>query len=221
MKILVVNAGSSSLKYQLFDMDGEKVLAKGNCEKIGIQGSFIKYKANGIEKVFEGNLNDHTEALSKVFEILTNKEYGVISSFDDIDAVGHRVLHGGETFKESALVTPEVLSEIEKLIPLGPLHMPANIAGIRACQKIFGNKPQVAVFDTAFHANMPQEAFLLCVCLNLQKCSFQEKMLLQTSMVSKELSPKRDRKLFSVHMVRAMTSIHSKAQLKLLLNAPE
>ena len=160
MKILVVNAGSSSLKYQLFDMDGEKVLAKGNCEKIGIQGSFIKYKANGIEKVFEGNLNDHTEALSKVFEILTNKEYGVISSFDDIDAVGHRVLHGGETFKESALVTPEVLAEIEKLIPLGPLHMPANIAGIKACQKIFGNKPQVAVFDTAFHANMPQEAFL-------------------------------------------------------------
>ena len=160
MKILVLNAGSSSLKYQLFDMNGEKVLAKGNCEKIGIQGSFVKYKANGVEKVIDGNLNDHTEALNKVFECLTNKEYGVISSFDDIDAVGHRVLHGGETFKSSALITPEVLAGIEELIPLGPLHMPANVAGIKACQKIFGSKPQVAVFDTAFHANMPAEAFL-------------------------------------------------------------
>lgn len=160
MKILVVNAGSSSLKYQLFDMNGEKVLAKGNCEKIGINGSFISYKVNGVEKKFEGNLQNHTEALEKVFDILANKEYGVIKSFDDIDAVGHRVLHGGETFKNSALITPKVLEEIEKLIPLGPLHMPANVAGIKACQKIFGNKPQVAVFDTAFHANMPKEAFL-------------------------------------------------------------
>ncbi len=160
MKVLVVNSGSSSLKYQLFDMENEKVIAKGNCEKIGINGSFIKYKANGVEKVFDGNLDNHTQALTKVFDILTNKEYGVVKSLDEIDAVGHRVLHGGEIFKESVLVTPEVLKDIETLIPLGPLHMPANVAGIKACFEIFGNKPQVAVFDTAFHANMPKEAFL-------------------------------------------------------------
>ena len=160
MKILVVNAGSSSLKYQLFDMDNEKVIAKGNCEKIGIDGSFVGYKANGIEKKFEGNLQNHTEAISKVFDILINPEYGVVKSFDEIDAVGHRILHGGEKFKESVLVTPEVLAGIEELTPLGPLHMPANIAGIKACMKLFGNKPQVAVFDTAFHANMPQKAFM-------------------------------------------------------------
>ena len=160
MKILVVNAGSSSLKYQVFDMDNEKVIAKGNCEKIGINGSFIKYKANGMEKVFEGNLENHTQALSKVLEILQNKEYGVVSSLDEIDAVGHRVLHGGETFKHSVIVNEENMKQMEELIPLGPLHMPANISGIKACQEIFGNKPQVAVFDTAFHSNMPEKAFL-------------------------------------------------------------
>ena len=100
MKVLVVNAGSSSLKYQVFDMTNESVLAKGNCEKIGISGSFVKYKANGVEKVFEGDLQNHTEALKNVIEILTNKEYGVLKSLDEIDAVGHRVLHGGEIFKE-------------------------------------------------------------------------------------------------------------------------
>lgn len=160
MKILVVNAGSSSLKYQVFDMDNEKVIAKGNCEKIGINGSFIKYKANGIEKVFEGALKDHTQALSKVIDILVNKEYGVLKSLDEIDAVGHRVLHGGEVFKQSVIVTDEILKQLEQLIPLGPLHMPANISGIKACKKLFNNKPQIAVFDTAFHANMPQEAFM-------------------------------------------------------------
>ena len=160
MKILVINAGSSSLKYQLFDMEGEKVIAKGNCEKIGIKGSFIKYKANGIEKVFEGDLNNHTEALNKVLDALANPEYGVVKSLDEIDAVGHRVLHGGEIFTDSVIITPDVMEKLEELIPLGPLHMPANISGVKACQQIFGNKPQIAVFDTAFHARMPQRAFL-------------------------------------------------------------
>jgi len=160
MKILVVNAGSSSLKYQVFDMETEKVIAKGNCEKIGINGSFIKYKANGVEKVFEGNLQNHTESLEKVLNILVNEEYGVVKSLDEIDAVGHRVLHGGEIFKDSVVITPEVMQKLEELIPLGPLHMPANISGVKACQEIFGNKPQVAVFDTAFHSRMPKKAFL-------------------------------------------------------------
>jgi len=160
MKILVVNAGSSSLKYQIFDMENESVIAKGNCEKIGINGSFIKFKANGIEKTFDGNLQNHTQALSKVFEILTNKEYGVLKSLDEIDAVGHRVVHGGEIFKESVLITEENLKVMESLNPFAPLHNPANISGVRACQEIFGNKPQVAVFDTAFHSNMPQKAFM-------------------------------------------------------------
>lgn len=160
MKVLVVNAGSSSLKYQVFDMTNESVLAKGNCEKIGIAGSFIKYKANGVEKVFEGELKNHTEALKNVIEILTNKEYGVLKSLDEIDAVGHRVLHGGEIFKESVVVTDAVMEKLEELIPLGPLHMPPNIAGIKACQELFNGKPQVAVFDTAFHSQMPAKAYM-------------------------------------------------------------
>lgn len=160
MKVLVVNAGSSSLKYQVFDMSNESVLAKGNCEKIGIAGSFIKYKANGVEKVFDGDLQDHTQALKNVISILTNPEYGVLKSLDEIDAVGHRVLHGGEIFKESVVVTPEIMEKLESLIPLGPLHMPANISGVKACQELFKGKPQVAVFDTAFHSQMPAKAFM-------------------------------------------------------------
>ncbi|MBE7073858.1 MAG: acetate kinase [Clostridiales bacterium] len=160
MKILVVNAGSSSLKYQLLDMQNEQVIAKGNCEKIAISGSFIKYKANGMEKVFEGDLKNHTEALAKVFEILTNKEYGVVGSLAEIEAVGHRVLHGGEIFTDSVLITDEVMQKLEELIPLGPLHMPANISGVKACQEIMPGVPQIAVFDTAFHSRMPKHSFL-------------------------------------------------------------
>lgn len=160
MKVLVVNAGSSSLKYQVFDMQNESVLAKGNCEKIGISGSFVKYKANGQEKVVEGDLKDHTQALDVVLNLLTDKTCGVLKSLDEIDAVGHRVLHGGEIFKESVVVNEQNLKQMEELIPLGPLHMPANISGIKACQKLFKGKPQIAVFDTAFHSRMPEKAFL-------------------------------------------------------------
>lgn len=162
MKILVVNAGSSSLKYQLLDMKDEKVIAKGNCERIGLSEPFISYKHNGQEMKFDG-AKDHNEAIKKVLEILTNKEYGAIKSLDEIEAVGHRVLHGGEIYTESVLVTEEVLKNLETLVPLGPLHMPANISGIIACQKAMPKVPQIAVFDTAFHATMPPKAFMYAI----------------------------------------------------------
>lgn len=163
MKILVINAGSSSLKYQLFDMEKEAVLAKGNCQKIGIKGSFITHKYGSNSTKIEIELKNHDEAMQKVLSLLTSGEFGVIKSLNEISAVGHRVLHGGEIYKDSVLVTDEVIRNLEALKPLGPLHMPANISGIVACQKILPSAPQVAVFDTAFHANMPKEAFLYAI----------------------------------------------------------
>ena len=163
MKVLVVNAGSSSLKFQLFDMENESVLAKGNCEKIGIDGSFIGYTINGVKKEVLTPMPDHNVAMSLVLKLLTDEKEGVISSLQEIQAVGHRVLHGGEIYTDSVLVDEEVLKNLESLKPLGPLHMPANIAGIYACQKAMPNVPNVAVFDTAFHAQMPKEAFLYAV----------------------------------------------------------
>ena len=163
MKILVINAGSSSLKYQLFDMEKETVLAKGNCQKIGIKGSFITHKYGSNSTKIEMELKNHDEAMQKVLSLLTSGEFGVIKSLNEISAVGHRVLHGGEFYKDSFLVTDEVMKNLEALKPLGPLHMPANISGIVACQKILPSAPQVAVFDTAFHANMPKEAFLYAI----------------------------------------------------------
>lgn len=162
MKILVINAGSSSLKYQLLDMETEKVIAKGNCERVGLSEPFISYKHDGKEMKFDGAKN-HEEAIAKVLEILTNKDYGVVSSLDEIGAVGHRVLHGGEIYKNSVLVTDEVLKNLQDLVPLGPLHMPPNIAGINACQKVMPNVPHVAIFDTAFHATMPQKAYMYAI----------------------------------------------------------
>lgn len=163
MKVLVINAGSSSLKYQLFDMDNEYVIAKGNCQKIGIEGSFIEHKyANQVVNI-EQNLENHVQAIQKVLYLLTSEQYGVLDNLNEIKAVGHRVLHGGEIYKHSVIVTPAVMKNLEKLKDLGPLHMPANIAGIIACQKALPNVSQVAVFDTAFHASMPKEAFLYAI----------------------------------------------------------
>ena len=162
MKVLVINAGSSSLKFQLFDMENESVIAKGNCEKIGIDGSFISYN-NGTKQEIKVEMPNHDVAIKMVLDLLTSSDKGVISSLDEIDAIGHRVLHGGEIYKESVLVDDEVLNNLEKLKPLGPLHMPANIAGILACQKAMPTLKNVAVFDTAFHAVMPKEAFLYAV----------------------------------------------------------
>ena len=160
MKILIINAGSSSLKYQLIDMQDESVIAKGLVERIGIEGSNLSHKY-GDGKKFELTtpLIDHTEAMNIVLDALQDADHGVIKSLDEIGAVGHRVLHGGEKFTASCLINDTVIAAIEENIPLGPLHNPANLMGIRACQKVLPNVPQVAVFDTAFHQTMPPKAF--------------------------------------------------------------
>ncbi len=160
MKILILNAGSSSLKYQLIDMQNESILAKGLIERIGIAGSKIKQTAG--DKVFEAQapMKDHVEGIQYMLAALTDKEKGVVKNMDEIGAVGHRVLHGGEKFSGSVLIDDAVVAAIEENIPLGPLHNPANLMGIRACQKIMPNTPNVAVFDTAFHQTMPKKAYL-------------------------------------------------------------
>ncbi len=163
MKILVVNAGSSSLKYQLIEMDNESVLAKGVCERIGQQGSVLVHKGKGEEVRIQGAMPTHSEAIKMVLDALVDKKYGVISDMKEIAAVGHRVLHGGVIFKESALVTDETLKLIESNIDLGPLHMPANIMGIKACRAAMPHAPQVAVFDTTFHATMPDYAYMYAI----------------------------------------------------------
>lgn len=160
MKILVINAGSSSLKYQLIDMDTETAIAKGNCERIGIKKSFLKHKANGKEVVIEQDMPTHTEAIKLVLDTLINKEYGVISSMKEIDAVGHRVLHSGEDFKGPALVTEENIQKCLGNAELGPLHQMANIAGVRACLEVMPDTPMCLVFDTTFHSTMPEKAYL-------------------------------------------------------------
>jgi acetate kinase len=159
MKILVINAGSSSLKYQLINMENESVLCKGGVERIGMDGSFLKHKFGSDEVKLERPLKDHSEAIAFVLETISSKQYGVIDSLDEIDAVGHRVVHGGEDFKESVLITDEVLKQFYNNAGLAPLHMPANIMGIEAVKKVAPNLPNVAVFDTAFHANMPKYAY--------------------------------------------------------------
>lgn len=161
MKILVINAGSSSLKYQLIDESNNSVIAKGLCERIGIEGSQISYKPTGkasFEK--KSPMHDHSDAIRLVIEALTNKETGVISDMKEIDAVGHRIVHGGEKFATSVLLNDEVIAEIEKLSVLAPLHNPANLMGVRACREIMPDVPMVGVFDTAFHQTMPPEAYL-------------------------------------------------------------
>ena len=161
MKILVVNAGSSSLKYQLIDMQTEKVLAKGGCERIGIPGSVLKAKGNGSEKVYEKDMPDHKVAIELVLHALKDEGIGVIKSMDEIGAVGHRVVASGEYFKKTTLVTPEVLKTLEeKTFELAPLHNPAAATGVRACMEVMPNTPMALVFDTSFHATMPEKAFL-------------------------------------------------------------
>ena len=159
MKILIVNAGSSSLKYQLIDMEDESTIAKGLVEKIGLENGKLKHKGNGKEFVVEKKIDNHVIATQMMLEALTDAEHGVVKSMDEIGAVGHRVLHGGAKFTESVIVNPEVEAAIEENIPLGPLHNPANLAGIRACREVMPNTPMVAVFDTAFHMTMPPKAY--------------------------------------------------------------
>ena len=160
MNILVINCGSSSLKFQLIDSATEKVLAKGICERIGISGSFT-YQPAGGEKIKEGKpMPTHTEAMQYVVEALTDKDTGVVKRPDDIQAVGHRVVHGGEKFSEATLITDDVIKEIEACVELAPLHNPANITGINVCRDLLPNAPMVAVFDTAFHQTMPPKAYI-------------------------------------------------------------
>ena len=161
MNILVINCGSSSLKYQLINSDTEAVLAKGLCERIGIEGSQITYQPAGGEKeVTVSPMPTHTQAIQMVLDALTNEKTGVIKSLAEVGAVGHRVVHGGEKFTTSTLLTEEAIKAIEECNDLAPLHNPANLIGIRACQELMPETPMVAVFDTAFHQTMPEEAYL-------------------------------------------------------------
>ena len=158
MNVLIINAGSSSLKYQLMDPETGAVSAKGLCERIYIDGR-LTHNANGTKIVKDIPMPTHSEAIAAVLAILVDPVDGVIKSTDEIDAVGHRVLHGGMEFFDSCIINDEVIAAIEKCIPLGPLHNPANLMGIRACQAVMPNTPQVAVFDTAFHMTMPPKAY--------------------------------------------------------------
>ncbi|NLM72752.1 MAG: acetate kinase [Clostridiaceae bacterium] len=161
MIILVVNAGSSSLKYQLFDMDNEIVMAKGLCDRIGIGGSLIKHSTHdGRSVVKEIEMTTHKDAIAALIKVLTHEEWGVIKSLSEITAVGHRVVHGGEKFFSSVIIDDEVMKTLEECVELAPLHNPPNITGIKACQHILEGVPQVAVFDTAFHQTMPQKAYI-------------------------------------------------------------
>ena len=161
MKVLVINCGSSSLKFQLIDSETEKVLAKGLCERIAIDGSMITYTPAGGEKEkCEVPMKDHTDAIRLVLEALTNEKTGVVKDLSEIGAVGHRVVHGGERFAQSVIIDEDVIKAIEEVSDLAPLHNPANLIGIRACQKLMPGVPMVVVFDTAFHQTMPEEAYL-------------------------------------------------------------
>ena len=165
MKVLVINAGSSSLKYQLIDMTDESVLAKGNCERIGTEGSFIGFKTPDGEKIErKAEMKNHTQAFEAVKNALLDAEYGAIKTLDEVTAIGHRVVQGGAYFDRSVLIDADVLGKIKELSPLAPLHNPAHIQGIDACTEVFGKDiPQVAVFDTAFHQTMPEKAYMFAV----------------------------------------------------------
>ena len=206
MKILVVNAGSSTLKYQLIEMDNESVLAKGVCERIGQQGSVLVHRGKGEEVRIQGAMPTHSEAIKMVLDALVDKNYGVISDMKEIAAVGHRVLHGGVIFKESALVTDETLKQIESNIDLGPLHMPPNIMGIKACRAAMPHAPQVAVFDTTFHATMPDYAYMYAIPYDdyknfkIRKYGFHGTSHLFVSGEAAKLMGRKDFKLVVCHL---------------------
>ena len=164
MKILVLNCGSSSIKYKLFDMDKNDVIAQGGIEKIGMKGSFLKLTdKNGEKVVIEKEIPEHTVGVKFIFEVLTGSQYGVIKSLDEINAVGHRMVHGGEKFNKSVLLTPDVLEAFAACNDLAPLHNPANLKGVNAVSELLPNIPQVGVFDTAFHQTMPDYAYLYAI----------------------------------------------------------
>ncbi len=170
MKVIVLNCGSSSIKYQLFEMDGNHVLAKGVVEKIGLHGSFIKHERNDGDKLLlEGDIYDHQAGIEYVLGILSSAKHGSIKSFEEIDAVGHRVVHGGEKFNTSVLINEDVIKNIEECIDIAPLHNPPNLNGIYAMQALLPNIPEVATFDTAFHQTMPDYAYNYAIPYSLYK----------------------------------------------------
>ena len=206
MKVLVINAGSSSLKYQLIDMQTEKAVAKGGCERIGLQGSFLKHKANAKEVIIEKAMPDHKVAVQLGLEALADKDHGAISSMNEIDAVGHRVVHSGEEFTGSVLITPEVLKKIEALSDLAPLHEPANVTGMKACMAIMPSAPQVAVFDTAFHSTMPDYAYMYAVpyedykCYKVRRYGFHGSSHLFVSQEAAKYLGRNDLKIVTCHL---------------------
>lgn len=164
MKILVINAGSSSLKYQLINMETEDVIAKGNCDRIGIGGTITHKPADGRVYTEDCTFNDHADAFSKLVEVLTEGEYAVVENLSEIAAIGHRIVQGAEHFSESVLATDEVVDKIEAISDLAPLHNPGHVQAIRACKKVFGSTvPEIVVFDTAFHQTMPKKAFMFAL----------------------------------------------------------
>ncbi len=170
MKILVLNCGSSSIKYALYDMDTKQVMASGGAERVGLEGAFVKVKLpNGEKKTIMHNIPEHTEGVKFIFSLLTDPEIGAIKDLREIDAVGHRMVHGGEKFNKSVLLNEEVLDAFEACIDLAPLHNPANLKGVRAVSELMPGLPQVGVFDTAFHQTMPKKAYMYAIPYRLYK----------------------------------------------------
>lgn len=168
MKIIVLNCGSSSIKYQLFNMATTEVLAKGVAEKIGLHGSFVKHeRKDGVKVKLEGEIMDHQQGIEYILGILKSDKYGSLKSFDEIDAVGHRVVHGGEAFSDSVLITDEVVHKMQECIDLAPLHNPPNLKGIQAMQTLLPKVPQVGTFDTAFHQTMPPKSYMYAIPYSL------------------------------------------------------
>jgi len=206
LKILVINAGSSSLKYQLMDPNTGDVFAKGQCERIGLDGK-LTHKVPGRDNyVAEIAMPSHSEAIQSVLDILVDAQYGVLATTDEIDAVGHRVLHGGMEFSESCIIDDDVIAAVERCIPLGPLHNPANLMGIRACQAIMPNTPQVAVFDTAFHMTMPAKAYMYALPWeyyekdNVRRYGFHGTSHRYVTLRACELMGRKDIKLINCHL---------------------
>lgn len=170
MKILVLNCGSSSVKYKLFDMESKTILGQGGVEKLGMQGSFLKHtRPDGQKVTLEGEILTHSIAVEYILGVLLSEKHGAIKSLDEIDAVGHRLVHGGEKFNKSVLIDDEVISKIEECIEIAPLHNPPNLAGINAIRELLPNVPQVGVFDTAFHQTMPSHAYMYGIPYSLYK----------------------------------------------------
>jgi acetate kinase len=160
VKILVINSGSSSLKFQLFNMENENVLAQGLFQRIGINNSYLEFNNNQDELIIEKEIPDHITAVKLLIDTLLSKDQGVLKSMEEIEAVGHRLVHGGEKYKQTVIINEEIIKQLEKTVELAPLHIPPNIAGIKICQKLLPNKAQIGVFDTAFHHTIPEKAYV-------------------------------------------------------------